>query len=340
MASDLTTAAGNVADDVSSAWDEVETTEASGVAAPPPEPQAPEVDGGRFRGPDGRFAVAPEVPPAGQGQQTAGVTEGPPAASASYMPPNSWSPAAKHAFASLPPQVQEAVALREQQMAEGQQMYQGLRQWVEHAEANGTTLPEVLNDYYNAHQQLATDLYSGIGNLCRYFGQDPYQLAMRAVAEMQGQPYQAPPQDPMIPYLQQLEGRIQDLYGFHERQQSEAINSQLEAFAQNHIYFHDVEPYMAEIINYARANEGVELSLEQAYEHACWLHPQVREIMMQERAAGPSQGQAPSPQPPHKGRSLNPGSPIPGVSSERLTTKKSNTAIQDVAELYDALSGI
>ena len=338
------TDAHSVADDASAAWDEVEANE-SGVAPSPPQPQYEQAQ--EPAGDPRNQQLAPAFDPS---QADAGAPF--------YQPPSSWSPQAKAQFAHLPPEIQEAVAIREQQMADGQEMYQGLRGWVDFARERGTDLPSMIQDgahrlevYEAADQHLANDFYGAVGQLAQMYGVDVNQLVERYVAEQNGQYYQAPPPDPMIPYMQGLERQIEELRSLHENQQNEAINGQIQAFAQDHMYFSDVEPIMAEVIKYVRANDGIELSLEEAYEAACRMHPGVFQARLQagdylsepaQRAQGQprqSNGQFASSNPPQKGRSLTPGSPIPGASAApRLPSKIS--AHDEIAAYYDELTGM
>jgi hypothetical protein len=327
----------SVAGAVLSAWDEVEGKD-EGVASAPPEPQVQEQ--AFVRDEFGRF-VAKESQPAGQGQQIAPVApeQGAAGASPQFQPPHGWSPTAKAEFAKLPPAVQEAVAQREQEINQGFQQYSGLKPWVEHAQQNGTTLPAVLNDYYNAHQKLATDFIGGIGELCRYFGHDPIQLAQYALAQAQGYQGQPPGPDPTIQYLQQLSQQVQGLYRQQEEQQSAAINSQLEEFAADHEWFHNLEPMMADIVNSHRA-QGREISLQEAYDAAAWQHPETRQILLDYYLSGQgsSTGRPQTPAPSsNRGRSLQPGSPIPGVSNKRAAKE---SVLDELNAAWDELSGL
>ncbi len=307
----------DLAGQLSKAWDDAEAAE-SGIAPSPPPPEAP-VDG-RNRDEFGRFApVAPEQQPQVEQPQQ------------QYQPPTSWSPTAKQEWARLSPQMQEAIWNREQEMARGQEMYQGLRQWVEHAQQNGTSLPQVLNDYYNVHQQLASNFVPAIADLCRYFGYDPVQVAQYALGQMGG----VGP-DPTLQYLQNMRQEINSLKSQHEQQRDQAINSQLEEFAQTHEWYHNLEPMMVDVINHYRAM-GQEIDLQGAYDAAAWAHPETRQILLDHYASqNQSNGQAAPKPSSNRGRSLQPGSPIPGATSQR---KAKDSVFDELMANWDELSG-
>ncbi len=87
-----------------------------------PQDDTEKASDGRVRGPDGKFlAKAPETVQNTIDQPSEAVAD--PAAKLAIRAPASWSPAAKATFDKLPPEVQQAVAKREQEIDHG------LRRW-------------------------------------------------------------------------------------------------------------------------------------------------------------------------------------------------------------------
>jgi hypothetical protein len=227
----------------------------------------------------------------------------------------------------------QAVQQREAEVNAGFQIYQGLKPWIEQAQQAGKSLPEVIQNWAQAENFLATDFYNGIGWLCRHFGVNPDQL----IAQYYGQPQQQQQQDPTTRMMQQLQQEVQGIRQMHEQQQNAAINHELQSFAQDHVWFDNLEPHMAEIFKYERSH-GRDLTLQQAYDAAAWGHPETRAILIQHYFGnGQSRGQNRPPPPSDRGRSLPPGSPIPGVSGQR---QPKTSVVDEVSTLWDEMSGI
>lgn len=206
-------------------------------------------------------------------------------------PPVGWSPAAKAAYAKLPAEVQEAVARREVEINNGfakLKDYKGLDDYAEMARASGTTLKEAFDRYKAAEDLLDRDFRGGVMQLCEMYGVHPMQLAQEFAAAFGGQGQQpgAQPQpgDPQVGLLaRELAGIkefVRTLSTEREQQEREGINSFVQQFSQDKLYFEDVRKDMAHLIRTGQAND-----LEEAYDKACWMNPQIRDLLIKERAA-------------------------------------------------------
>jgi hypothetical protein len=71
--------------------------------------------------------------------------------------------------------------------------------------------------------------------------------------------------------------------------QYEAV-SEVESFGQGKDFFNDVRETMADLMEVA-ARRGVDLSLDQAYERACQMDPEISRVLAQRSAAGQAQNQ-------------------------------------------------
>lgn len=309
MADELNAGQDAPADDLrsmlSNAFDEASADPAP--AAAPAEgqtPQAAETPAeaqARARDEAGRFTKAPAVtdkPEAAaafdpqapkDGQQPADPAQQ--AAAAPVGPPPGWSVAAKAAFETLPPAVKEAVAKRETEINQGFAKlaeYKGLDPWVEMARDNGQDLPTVLKAYTEAENLLERDFLGGINFLCQRYGIDPRQMAsafLGGQAPQQGQ--QPTGADPYVQKLTSLEQAVQQLMGTQqqreaefERQQNEAVMTEIERFAADpkNKFFENVRADMALLYQTGKAN-----TLEDAYQQACWLNPEIRQLQINEQ---------------------------------------------------------
>ena len=98
--------------------EEVVVAPEAGIEAETPHDDSEKAADGRVRGPDGKFiAKAPEMVQDTPDQPSEAVAD--PAAKLAIRAPASWSPAAKATFDKLPPEVQQAVAKREQEIDHG-----------------------------------------------------------------------------------------------------------------------------------------------------------------------------------------------------------------------------
>jgi hypothetical protein len=134
---------------------------------------------------------------------------------------------------------------------------------------------------------LERDPIEGIAYVARSYGVDLRQFA---TAFQQAQQ----PQDPQ---LQAVSTRIEQMEGFL-RQQTQAaqqaemsrINSEIETFRADtaaHPYFDAVRPAMAQLM----AN-NMAMTLQDAYDHACWAIPEVRSRILDDQKRTEQTGRA------------------------------------------------
>ena len=245
--------------------------------------------------------------------------------------PHGWSPAAKAAYAALPPEVQESVAVREQQINRGfakLQEFKGLEPYAEMARASGTNLREAFDRYKAAEDALEQDFIGGTVQLCEMYGIHPMQLAQTIANQFSGQQQALQQLDPqtalLARQLRDTQEAVRTLTSERQRQEQDAINGELSSFAQEALYFEDVRADMADLIRTGKAD-----TLEEAYDKACWMHPQIRDLLIKEQIA-PQNTQARVSQARRASGSLKTGAPS-GSSGGG-----SSTSIRDaLAEAWD-----
>jgi hypothetical protein len=248
--------------------------------------------------------------PAGPDVQPSQASEIPKA-----LPPPGWSVAAKAAFDALPEAVKEAVAKREGEVSAGFARYEGLSPYVNMARKAGSTLPEALDRYIAAENHLAQDFGSGILSLCQIYQVDPAQLGQFLLGGQGGGQQQAS-SDAFAPVLNQLNSVNQRLTQWErqmEERENESIQTELSRFAADpkHKFFENVRQTMGQII---AANP--QASLSEAYESACWMNPEIRALLISEKAhAEAEESRRKADQARRASGSLPNGSPIPGASS-------------------------
>lgn len=211
-------------------------------------------------------------------------------AAPSLRPPTSWSPTAKVAFEKLPPEVQQAVAKREEEVNNGFakfQEYKPVERYMEMAKQSGTTLDKALENYVGIENRLRQDFQGGITDLCQRQGIHPVALANAILARHGASSQQdgtgetqahQPAQVDLSPVMQ----KITALESFINQQQSATVNTEIQRFASDpkHTFFENVKADMGRLINSGQAED-----LADAYDKACWANKEIRELLIKQQAA-------------------------------------------------------
>jgi hypothetical protein len=274
--------------------EEVVAPEAVVAEAETPHDDSEKAADGRVRGPDGKFiAKAPEMVQDTPDQPSEAVAD--PAAKLAIRAPASWSPAAKATFDKLPPEVQQAVAKREQEIDHGLRRkseevkrYEPLEQvlaprraqWA----AQGMDEVHAVKTLLAAQDLLEKNPMQGLEFLARSYGVN------LNTAQPQGQPYQAQPARDSHPEIAALKQQLQVLQSQVQTAQTAPIVSQIDAFQNDpaNLYFENVRDDMAVLLHNGKASD-----LKEAYEMACWMRPDIRPFLQTAQApAAPVQDKA------------------------------------------------
>jgi hypothetical protein len=274
--------------------EEVATPEPVNTEAETPHDDGEKAADGRERGPDGKFiAKTPEMVQDTPDQPSEAVAD--PAAKLAIRAPASWSPAAKATFDKLPPEVQQAVAKREQEIDHGLRRkseevkrYEPLEQvlaprraqWA----AQGMDEVHAVKTLLAAQDLLEKNPMQGLEFLARSYGVN------LNTAQPQGQPYQAQPARDSHPEIAALKQQLQVLQSQVQTAQTAPIVSQIDAFQNDpaNLYFENVRDDMAVLLHNGKASD-----LKEAYEMACWMRPDIRPFLQTAQApAAPVQDKA------------------------------------------------
>ena len=259
-----------------------------------PQDDTEKASDGRERGPDGKFvAKAPETVQDTPDQPSEAVAD--PAVKLAIRAPASWSPAAKATFDKLPPEVQQAVAKREQEIDHGLRRkseevkrYEPLEQLIAPRRAlwaaQGMDEASAIKTLLAAQDLLERDPKQGLEFLARSYGVN------LNTAQPQGQPYQAQPARDSHPEIAALKQQLQVLQSQVQTAQTAPIVSQIDAFQNDpaNLYFENVRDDMAVLLHNGKASD-----LKEAYEMACWMRPDIRPFLQTTQApAAPVQDKA------------------------------------------------
>ncbi len=266
------------------------------VEAEQPQDDTDKAADGRERGPDGKFiAKQSETVQDTTDQPSEAVAE--PAKQLAIRAPASWSPAAKATFDKLPPEVQQAVAKREQEIDHGLRRkseevkrYEPLEQLIAPRRAlwaaQGMDEASAIKTLLAAQDLLERDPKQGLEFLARSYGVNIASLS----AQPQGQPYQAQPAPDSHPEIAALKQQLQVLQSQVQTAQTAPIVSQIDAFQNDpaNLYFENVRDDMAVLLHNGKAAD-----LKEAYDMACWMRPDIRPFLQTAQApAAPMQDKA------------------------------------------------
>ena len=281
------------------------------------EPKTGRDDKGRFRSREDKEAATPpdhasgpegEVAPARPPEQVRG-------------PPPGFSVASKNEWDRLPQHIRDDIVKRETEVDNGFKRYSGLGRFAEEAERNGTTLQNAVSDYVQVETALRQDFIGGVEFLCQKMGVAP-QAFLSAMLQRYGvSGEQAHIPQAVDPNAIATHAANMVRTEFQQRD----IDSQIEKFAADpkNKYFQNLRMDMAQIVQAGKA-----ANLQEAYEAACWLNPEIRAILISE-TNGARDGKAAN----AVSRARNAakavgGSPSSGVNPDGVG-KRQNLSIED-----------
>lgn len=204
---------------------------------------------------------------------------------AKVEPPKSWTAAAKAKFAALDPDIQKEVLKREGDVEKGFSEYADDRKYAQSLKsvidpymaiitAEGGTPATAVHDLLNTAYQLRTGNPQQkawlIQSIIKQYGVD-MSLASQGDEEQY-----------IDPVLAETQNKVKHLEGEISRQRTDAANKAISDFKSKpeNVHFDALQGKMADLITAGQAK-----TLEDAYEQAKWLVPEVRaKILAEEKA--------------------------------------------------------
>ncbi|MBY3332520.1 hypothetical protein HFN98_18085 [Rhizobium laguerreae] len=217
-----------------------------------------------------------DAPAAAAAQTPAVAPEQQPAATTHRVPPG-WSAEAKAQFGTLPPEVQAAVAKREQEVDNGfrvLQDYKGLEEFTPIVRQAGTTHADVMRKAIDWEQSLIRDPINTVIHVARMAGVNLQAL----VAGQQDQILQRRPQQAQqqpTPQPVNVEATVEQV--LRKRDTEAQVNAFISEPANVHA--EAVLDDMVALISAGRAS-----SLKEAYDAACWMRPDIRQQLISQAA--------------------------------------------------------
>ncbi|ANK90639.1 MULTISPECIES: hypothetical protein [Rhizobium] len=196
-----------------------------------------------------------------------------PAAMANRVPPG-WSAEAKAQFSSLPSEVQAAIAKREQEVDRGfrvLQDYKGLEEFTPIVRQAGMTHADVMRRAIDWENALIRDPVNTVLHVARVAGVNLHALVNGRAGEALQRHEQAAPQPRPI----NVEATVEHVLRKRDTE------TQVDAFLSDPANAHaeDVLDDMVALINAGRAS-----TLQDAYDAACWMRPDIRQQLISQTA--------------------------------------------------------
>jgi hypothetical protein len=168
-----------------------------------------------------------------------------------------------------------------------------------------------VTDYWQIEQALRADFVGGVEKVCQRMGVDPRALAgamARKYGGDSGNPGQHAAQSSVVDPNAIVQ---QALTAFRAQSEQERINSQIAAFEADpkNKFFANVRSDMATLVNAGKA-----ATLQDAYDAACWLNPDIRTLLIREQSAGASANKAAAVAQSRAASKAVGGAPAPGFN--------------------------
>jgi hypothetical protein len=273
--------------------------------------------------------------------------------------PASWRPEAREAWAALPQPVREEVARREREADEAMGQSAGARRFAHEfgrvvspyqamIAAEGGDALGAVNSFFQTAALLRTGAPQQkaalVADLIQRFGV-PIEALDGILA---GQPQQRPGLAPEVEQLlaqrmapvERLMQSLEQRRAEGEQRLNRDVATELSAFATAtdasgkpvNEFFNDVKQDMGELLT-AASRRGADMTLAQAYERACAIHPEVGKIVAERKLRAAAAAQAAAATQARRASVGVSGSPRPGRPDDDANRSRRD----DVAEAFDRL---
>lgn len=289
-------------------------------------PVLSEIDNEKARDAAGKFVSAQK----GEPEQPAPEEEVKgPVTLTTEKPPSSWKPIAREQWNALPDIVKGEIIRREQdavnrnhqmqeQYAPLAQIAQGLGGVFQEAQQYGVNPVSHIAGVMDTERALRTaELPQKFDVLLQIA--DQYGIPLREIINKSvGQEVLKSPQQQggVNPEIQR---QLDEMRGWRDQQEMNRVTDDVEYYGSQQEFFQDVRNIMADLVE-----KGLAQNLDEAYDRACWMHKDVREVLLARNGQGATQNSVATRQRAAVGVSKAPSKP-----SVALTTDDPNASIAD-----------
>jgi hypothetical protein len=296
------------------------------------------------------------------------------AAAAASKAPQSWSATERSKWDAMPPEAQAAVHRREreaavafQERAQARGMLQGVVSTIAPFESMIRAEQGARGEQYNPMRTVASLLNTAaalrtgspstkvnlVADIMAEYGLlDPRMidaLQDAIVARLEGRggarPADLPQAERGDPRVDRILQHLEQQERAQEEREQARYSGQVQAFANEvdaagkpaHEYFEDVREDMRDVILLAK-NRGVAMTLQQAYDKACSLHPEVSKLVAQRREAERARTAEAATRRSRRAASSAPTSPVVQPRGGRKT-EDADDLRGDIEEAFEELTG-
>jgi hypothetical protein len=357
--------------DIEAAFDQHEA-EAEGSPPAPDAPPPPPLEGepgeahpsgdGRVRDEAGRFAKKTKAaeaevrhgepaPKAAPGTPGAVAAPGEPTSIPGPKVPASWKPEVRAHWDKLPVEVRQEVNRREAQVQAAltesasarniaDQFLETINPYMGFIRAENANPMQAVDNLFKTAIALRTappgHKAQLVAGLVKEFGIDLSMLDSALAGQaMPPQAMQGPQVDPRQVVQEELNRFKQGLMQERQQQAYHASVSEVEQWAQGKEFYEDVRTTMADIMD-LKAQQGVDLTLDEAYSMAVQMHPEHSKVYSQRQAALVAQTAKAATAKARAAASSVRSSPTLGVQS---SPSQSGDTRDDIAAAWEELAG-
>lgn len=209
-------------------------------------------------------------------------------------PPQSWTPAAREKWASIPEDLRREIIRREEAAVMGvrrlQEQYQpiegfykNLEPYVQEARQFGVAPEQYIANVMHTERVLRTaDLPSKFNALMGIA--DQYGIPLREIINQSvGEEVLKSPRQQQATLPPEFRQEIEELRSWRQSMEMDRAVSTVNSFSNGKEFFEDVRGIMADLVE-----RGICDSLEDAYDRAVWMNPDTRKVML-DRQQRPAQ---------------------------------------------------
>jgi hypothetical protein len=204
--------------------------------------------------------------------------------------PSSWSPSVREKWKDLPQEVRAEVIRREEASVNGvrklhedyapyRNFADRLTPFIQEATQSGADPAQYIANVMNSERGLRNpdpkQRFEVLLNIAEQYGIPLRDIVNQSAGSEVIAPRAQPTVDP------QVQRELQEMRQFRQETHEAAIRRELEVFSSDKEFFQDVSSIMADFMDSGRAK-----NLQDAYEQACWVHPDVRKVLIERERTG------------------------------------------------------
>lgn len=199
--------------------------------------------------------------------------------------PSSWKPEIAQKWAEVPKEVRDEIKRRETDYHKGIEQYK-------QAASIGHAIEKVVTPHMETFQRLGVDPLTAINHLLaadqrlRYGSPEQKAEYLGVLAQEYGIALETvkprPPLDPAMMELQRQNQHLQQYRQSVEQRETQVVMTEIERFAADpkHTHFETVRDDMVALLNSGRA-----ATLDDAYDKAVWMRPDIRKSLVEQQRA-------------------------------------------------------